>query len=796
MKRLALASILLLTQAIAGTGKAWASGFILIDTLGGAPPPSINPVNVRPPLIRPDRFVPQPIGRPVLHGSVSYGLHLQAENIKVDINDQVAKTYITQTFKNDTDRNLAGTYLFPLPDDTTFSSFSLHIDGKPVEGKILAAAEARQQYEAIVRRMVDPGLLEYADYKTVRARIFPIPAHGSKKVELEYTQVLKAENGMLKYSFPLKAKGGDEPIDDIKIDVKLSSKEGLRTIWSPTHIISASKMSDTLARAAFHQTAFRPDKDFLLYYSVSDRALAANLLTHRATAEDGYFLMTLTPPVKSRQIIGKDIVLVADTSGSMQGEKIGQAKEALKYIVKALNPEDRFGLIQFNTDADALGSKLLQATAENKKSAEAFIEDLDARGGTNIGDALRMGATMLDEQSSRPAYLVLMTDGEPTVGETDTDRLLKTVQSKRDVRIFDFGVGYEVNTRFLNKLAESNHGTSQYVAPGENLETALSGFYQKIKSPVLSDVKIAYEGIQVKDVYPRSVKDIFAGTQVLLIGKYKAGGNAVVRLSGTVNGAARSYSFPLSFSQKEAAHTYLPRLWAMRRIGYLTEVAQSNGNNKEIVDEIVLLSRRFGIISAYTSFLVTDPGEGQVVAARPTPRPSVRFDSPVRKSDGLRRGQMPPPVPSQSSTAGFAEEMRAGNFRGSADKKELAQTSQAGAYVLKQIAMAPSSGRAAVTREKSINKLKSSVALEDSSKAATIKIAHDKTFYLKGGVWTDSAYEPAKGALTTIEFGSSKYFDLVRANPGLARYLSVGANVIVVFDGRAYRIVAPPRSAT
>ena len=151
----------------------------------------VNPV--RPPLWGP---VPVPVRPPILKGGVSYGLHLQSENIQVEINDQVAKTYITQTFVNDTQTNLAGTYLFPLPEDTTFSSFSLHIDGKPVEGKILAADEARQQYEDIVRRMVDPGLLEYADYKTVRCRVFPIPANGQKKVELEYTQLLHAENGM------------------------------------------------------------------------------------------------------------------------------------------------------------------------------------------------------------------------------------------------------------------------------------------------------------------------------------------------------------------------------------------------------------------------------------------------------------------------------------------------------------------------------------------------------------------------------------------------------------------------
>ena len=266
-------------------------------------------------------------------------------------------------------------------------------------------------------------------------------------------------------------------------------------------------------------------------------------------------------------------------------------------------------LLQFNTDVDAFKSSLRPATAENKKEADAFIDDLEARGGTNIGDALHMGASMLNETSTRPAYVVMMTDGEPTVGETNVNKLLDGVSTKRDVRVFDFGVGYDVNTRLLNKLAEMHHGTSQYVEPGENLETAMSSFYQKIKSPVLNNVQLTFDGVKAKDFYPREVKDIFAGTQVLLIGKYKEGAKGTVHLTGTVNGVAKSYNFPLAFSNDETGNTYLPRLWAMRRIGHLTEVAQDNHENREVIDEIVTLSKKYGIISAYTSFLVTDPNE-------------------------------------------------------------------------------------------------------------------------------------------------------------------------------------------
>jgi len=609
MKRLALPLLLSVASTICLSPVTRAAGFIIVD-------PQFRPVvPVRTTaMVSPHTpAVPPSPSRPLLKGNVAFGLHLKDENIRVEINDQVARTSISQTFMNDTDQTVAGTYLFPLPDDTTFSSFSLHIDGKPVEGKILEANEARQQYETIVRQMVDPGLLEYADYKTVRVRVFPIPAHGTKKVELEYTQVLRAENGLLRYSFPLKSNGASGPIDDLNINIKLASKQHIRTIWSPSYETKTKRDDDQHAKIALSSHDIIPDKDFLLYYSVNDKDMAANVLTHKLPGEDGYFLMTLSPPLKGAQVAAKDIVLVVDTSGSMQGS-LKDAKSALKFIVNALSPADRFSIVQFNTDVDVFKSAVVPASPDNKKAALSFIDDLEARGGTNISGALNRGTTLLGSTGDRPAYMVLMTDGQPTVGDCDPAALVKAFAPKRDIRLFDFGLGYDVNTRLLNQLAEQHHGTSQYVEPDEDLERVLTGFYGKIENPVLSNVSLTYSGIDVKDVYPREVTDIFAGSQVLLIGKYKDSGKASIALSGKLNGASKSYSFPLEFSKDEPSNTYLPRLWAMRRIGHLTDVAHENGNSQEIVDEIVSLSKQYGIISAFTSFLVTDPSDNRPVA--------------------------------------------------------------------------------------------------------------------------------------------------------------------------------------
>ncbi len=821
MKRFVLSTLITMAASCCISQPANATGWIVIDPIAGGGPVVMPPVTVTTPGVRPGITPIRPGSRTprpstiTLQGHVSVGLHLQAAAVKVEIKDQIAKTYITQTFSNDSDRNLAGTYLFPLPDDTTFSSFSLHIDGKPVEGKILEASVARQEYESIVRRMVDPGLLEYADSKTVRARIFPIPAHGTKKVELEYTQILKAENGLLKYRFPLKAGVEDSPADEIKVDVKIASAQGLRTIWSPTHTVKTTRADNLNAKISMSEKDTLPDKDFLLYYSVSNNELAANLITHKAEDEDGYFLMTLSPPMQSKAIIGKDVVLVADTSGSMQGAKMEENKRALKYVVNALHPTDRFGLVEFNTDAETFKNNLVPATPENKKAACEFIDDLSARGGTNIGEAISIGKTLLAEENSRPAYMIFMTDGEPTVGERDSEKLISLANSKKDIRVFDFGVGYDVNTKLLNKLAESHHGTSQYVEPNENIEHALASFYDKIKSPVLSDVKIAYEGIEVKNTYPREVKDIFAGSQVLLLGRYKKGGSAKINLTGTVGGASKNYSFPLTFSPSQAGNSHLVKLWAMRRIGYLTEVAHSNQENREVIDEIVALSKQHGIISEYTSYLVTDPSENGRLAMQPVrggvvPRPEA---SRSRIASIARPGASPAWNRSIRSTrdaeygsaaSGLAAPPALAGASNGTVGMNAAMLKKSNRMQLQIIADespavydrrdAPVSGKLAVIAAKERNNLKNSMIADKGLLSKDSKTVDDKTFYFSGGTWTDSSCNSSSKPIVIV-FGSKEYFELLKNQPGIAKYLSVGKQVLLSFKGNVYKVVQT-RTAT
>lgn len=792
-----------------------------------------------------------PDGRPLLHGSVQTGVYLDTQDIKVEIFDQVAKTYIKQTFKNETDKILSGTYLFPLPDDATFSSFSLHIDGKPVEGKILEKAEATAQYEAIVRKMIDPGLLEYADYKTVRARIYPIPAHGSKTVELEYTQLLKTNGGIVSYKYPLRSTNKDA-VNETKINVSIKGKQGIRTIWSPTHHISMERKGEHQATVTFKENNGSDEKDFLLSYVLSGNELATNLQAHRKDGEDGYFLLAISPPIAGKAAVAKDIVIVADTSGSMAGDWLEQSKKSLKYMVNSLNAGDRFNIVQFNTDADAFESNLLEATKENKAKAIAYINELEAHGGTNMADAVSLGASMFQSGSKRPSYMLMMTDGEPTVGKTGHKEIAGLLSGKPDVRVFSLGIGYDINTQLLDKIASGHHGTAQFVEPGENLETALSGLYDKIRNPVMSDVKIAYEGIQIKDQYPRTVNDMFANTQVLLVGKYKGNGEAKIKISGNVNGVSKNFSFPLAFPEKEVAANYLPRLWAMRRVGHLTEVAKENGNTQEIVDEIMALSRQHGIITAYSSYLVTEPGADQVAMRGNPARPVFAGGGGSRRTRQMPFNMPNPfaaPVSSpKAAPSPVASSIRMGKVGApGAPALQMASASVNGMYrsaprelqimderpstrdfregsvsQISSVSMGRSvksagdnfyyggsgvgkdagaksliammsnkeeKGESAVHFKKVQSKLKSDTYVEgDDSSISGTKIVDDKTFRLKNGSWVDDALAAFKGKTEKVEFASKRYFELIKEFPGIAKYLSIGKNIKLVFKGTCFEV--------
>jgi len=538
------------------------------------------------------------------HGWLSIVYH----DVSVTIRDGVVTTHVDQLFRNNTGRDVEGRYVFPLPPGAVVSSFTMWVDGEALEARLLDADEARAIYEDYVRRAIDPALLEYVGRDTLSARVYPIPSGGERRIEITYTELLTAEAGTYRYRYPLDTERfSDRPLERVTISIDLLTSTSLRAVYSPTHALALSRTADNAATARFEDEDISPRQDFLLYYSVSAEEMGMTLLTYRLPGEDGFFLLIVTPPelASSAAALPKDLVFVLDTSGSMSGAKIVQAKEALRFVLENLNPQDRFAVIGFASATAALQTTLVPVSDEAIAQATAWVSRMEATGGTNLDEALRLGLSLF-EPNDRPRFLVFLTDGEPTVGVVDPVAIAARAQEANvaDARLFVFGVGNDVNTVLLDQLALENRGTTTYVLPGENLEVALSGFYRKIASPVLADTALTVEGASVFDLYPAVLPDVFRGTQLLILGRYLGDGEARVTVSGNAQGVATAYTVLRNFSAVSLEDSFLPRLWAGRKIAFLLSQIRLYGESDELVDEVVALSRRYGIITPYTSFLV------------------------------------------------------------------------------------------------------------------------------------------------------------------------------------------------
>ncbi len=513
-----------------------------------------------------------------------------------------------------------------------------------------------------------------------------------RKIFLEYEQVLGRRGEFTEFRYPLKIEGlTNSPIEELVIDVVIRTEKPIKSIFSPSHEIDVVMKNENEVRVSYEKSNVKPTQDLLLYYSTSDEELGFSLLTHRK--EEGFFMLSLAPGVKTDgEWEEKDVVFLLDVSGSMAGkEKIGAAKRALEFFLSVLDEGDRFTVIPFSTDANPWQEKLVEAEKDKIDDAIEFIQGLKALGGTNISGAFTR-TLALERDKKRPLYIAFITDGRPTVGVTRPDEILELVEEELNgAKIFVLGVGYNVNTHLIDRLAQISKGISEYAKPEEDLELLLSDFYSKISHPALIDISIDYGEAGVYQAYPEILSDLFYGSQIVIIGKYRNPGLHTVGLKGLKRGEEEVFERELLFPET-SDHFFMPRLWAKRRVGYLLDEIRLHGEDKELVDEIVELGKRYGIVTPYTSFLVR---EEELAAA--------------------------PEVMSQ--------------------RKALTLDTGRGAFVAAE----------ALGKMK-----KSTVAISEAEQILSIKIVDEKVFYLKDGVWVDSEYQEDMGekilALWSDEF--------------------------------------------
>ena len=666
-------------------------------------------------------------------------LTIRYHHVDVTIEDQVAITHVEQEFVNEHDWEAEGTYIFPLPEGAAVSEFAMWVDGKRVEGNILKADEARAIYEDIVRRRRDPALLEYVGRGAVQARIFPIPPGGSRKIELEYSQVLPVESGMVRYVYPLNTeKFSARPLEEVSVHVEVRSKDAIHALYSPTHQdrLFIERDGDYRAVVGYEEYDVLPDQDFDLVYTVSHEDVGLNLLTYKESGEDGFFLLMVAPTVETDRVIPRDVILVLDTSGSMDGEKIAQAKDALAYVLDHLNDEDRFNVIAFSTGLQQYARGLRPVS--EAREAIRWVDDLEAVGGTDINRALLEALDQVDEE--RPAVIIFLTDGLPTEGVVEIEQILANVEatSPGNVRLFPFGVGDDVNTVLLDTLAEQQRGATGYVRPHERIDEEVSGFYSKISTPVLADIELDFDDVLVEDIYPYPLPDLFAGTQLILVGRYRDSGATKITLSGKVDGETQKFVYEGTFrsdgGDADASVRFIPRLWATRKIGYLLKQIRLHGEREEWIDAIVELSVRYGVITPYTSFLID---EDDILTEEGRDEAKDEYAA------------TPAPVPVGAPAADRAEK-----------EGELYDSESVG-------------GGEALPEEA----------------AQVVRLVGPKTFLLRDGVWIDTAYDPSKMTTVKVDFGSDEYFDLLAARPEWGAYFALGSRVVFVAEGIAYELV-------
>ena len=792
MKRILLLSFL--AALLGATLPASGVGFIVVDEAHWklVPGPTILPHHPHSP---PRPPMPPPIWRP----HVFAPLEVNSVKVATRIADQVAVTTVDQEFFNPNNARLEGTFIFPVPKGAQLDRFAMEIDGKKVEAELLAADKARSIYEDIVRRAKDPALLEYSGRDLFKVRIFPIEPNSKKRITLRYTQLLKADTGLIAYEMPLNtAKYSSKPIKSVSVKLDLETKRSLKSIYSPSHAVEIKRDGPNRATVGYEGSDVSPDTDFALYFSPEKDEVGINLLTHRVAGEDGFFLLLASPgvDVKENNLVKKDVVFVLDTSGSMAGKKLEQAKKAMLFCVENLNDGDRFEIARFSTEVEPLFDKLVAADKANREKANSFIQGLKPIGGTAIDDALRKALSYHGEkrkaesgkaETDRPLVVIFLTDGLPTIGTTDEEQILASVKraSGGNVRIFCFGIGTDVNTHLLDNISEATRATSQYVLPDEDLEVKLSNFYAKIKEPVLANPSLKFTGdIRTTKLYPSALPDLFKGEQLVLVGRYSGKGSSAAVIEGSVNGASHRFATDVKFPDESSDNDFIPRLWATRRVGYLLDEIRLRGESAELKDEVTDLARKFGLVTPYTAYLILEDEAKRGVPVALQSMPQLREQRVAM--DAMK--DLKTRYESDRSGGLAVNSARANQAFKQADNYALSIAGYADANrSLSYTAPAAPAGSGFGGNVSTVTA--TSVMRSDSPTMQNSQFVNGRNFYNNGSQWVDSQVQQTQTARRVrMQFNSKEYFAFAATNAAARPWLALGNNVQFVLKDTVYEI--------
>jgi Ca-activated chloride channel family protein len=522
-----------------------------------------------------------------------------------------------------------------------------------------------------------------------------------------------------------------------------------------------------------------PDTDFKVIFSRTPNPLGIDLVTSRQPGEDGYFMLLASPGTAATGAIQpKDICFVLDTSGSMAGPKLEQAKKALRFCLANLGTDDRFEIVRFSTETEPLFGSLVPADAPHIARASSFVDGLRPIGGTAIQDALARAMALRSAGTgtgtSRPYMVIFLTDGLPTIGETGEDPLVDSVRGAgNSAHIFTFGIGTDVNTHLLDRIASVTRAASQYVLPEEDIEVKVSSFYSKIRDPVLTNLTLAFTNpsIRVTQLQPSTMPDLFNGDMLVVFGRYSGTGAAAAKISGTFNGKPREFAADVSFPAQTSGDSFVPQLWATRRVGWLLDEMRMHGESPELKDEVIRLSRDFGIVTPYTAYLVLEDEARRSVPVNLRSYQEMEKDREATDSAKSRLDSVRKEAASEASRAGASAVENSMAMQGLMSVTNVPQAAPAPGLA-KKAAPSMTGGEGGYR------------AAQEQNYAQQVRLVGGRAFYQNGNVWTDSSAQSQRGiAQRQIRFGSAEYFDLLKRSPAAARWLALGNNVDVVLDG-------------
>lgn len=618
------------------TSSASAQGVLV----GHGCPPGTEACIPRPePIVRPTPSRPVIIPPPT---QPHRQFELKSYDVKVAMNDELALTTVTHVFVNPLSVAAEAVFYFPIPEGATTTEFALWMNGERVEGSVLPRDEARSIYESIVRATRDPGLLEYVNGELFQASIFPIPPGGEQKVEIQYATPLGMENGAIHYALPIDERVAKSGVN-VQIHGEIRSTQAIGSVYSPAEALEIVTHSPHATLIAFEGDGASLNKSVDVFVAREDGDLAYSLLTWSDDAADeaGYFMLSLMPGAETNELerLPKQVTFVLDTSGSMRGGKWTQSVNALKEAIASLHNDDHFNIVAFSGQVTSAFEQSVLATARGKRQGLEFVETLHASGGTNISGALEV-ATAQKEEPGRPHTILFLTDGEPSVGITQIGELLafsRRAMESDQRRLFVFGVGYDVNTRLLDGMAEDGRGRSDYVRPLEDVEEKVVALMNRMGSPLLTSPQLRIRGVRVTEMYPEALPDLYAGENITVVGRYEGNASARVQVQARAGTERVEREWRANFGSRSAStHRFVANIWASRKVAALLR-HYDNAPSDALREEITSIAQRFNIVTPFTSYLAVEERERARLVRSPAPMEMmVRFSAPTAMGGGVQ----------------------------------------------------------------------------------------------------------------------------------------------------------------